>query len=348
MKTDIREFSFEKLRDKMTAMGQPAHRAKQIFRWLYNKLASDFRSMTDLPKDLILFLERDLQIGTLHCEERLVSRDGTQKFLWELGDGEYIESVLIKGAAGKETRTLCVSTQVGCKFKCPFCASGKKNFVRDLGAAEILDQIICVQRLSACRISNIVFMGMGEPLDNYDNLVKAIRVMNDPEGMGIGARKITVSTCGIAPAIRRLKGLGLQIELAVSLHAADDALRDKLVPANRKYPLKELERALAEYIRDTGRVVTLEYTLIKGVNDSDKDAEKLAGFAKKVKAKVNLISCNLPVTGGAEKLKPGRIETFRKILTRGGVTATIRRSRGDDIMAACGQLAAKRREKSFK
>lgn len=344
MKPDLRNFTIDELIALIVSMGEKPHRAKQIFRWLYAKGADSFREMTDLPKSLIERLEREVRINALRCEERLVSRDGTEKFLWELVDGEFVESVLIKVAGAAGRRTLCLSTQVGCKFKCPFCASGTNGFKRNLAAFEILGQIVEAERLAPGRVGNIVFMGMGEPLDNYDNVIKAVRIMNDPKGLGIGARKITISTCGVVPGIERLEKLGLQVELSVSLHATDDELRDELVPANRKYPLKELERVLAGYFESTGRVVTLEYTLIKDVNDGDKDAERLAAFAKKIKAKVNLIACNPLVMKGREALAPGRIETFRAILMRKSVTATIRRSKGDDIMAACGQLAARKKQ----
>lgn len=298
--------------------------------------------MTDIPKDLIARLENAFEIHLPVCEERLISADGTEKFLWKLRDGEMVESVLVKGKGEVTRRTICLSTQVGCKFKCPFCASGTRGFLRDLSASEIVGQLVSVQSLTSCRAGNVVFMGMGEPLDNYDNVIKAIRIMNDPAGLGIGARKITISTCGIVPAIERLKGLGLQIELSVSLHSAEDSLRDRLVPVNRKYPLKELERALSAYFKDTGRVVTLEYTLIKGVNDGENDARKLAALAKRLKAKVNLIACN-PATMRTPGPEGGRKESFLDVLRRSGVTATLRRSKGSDIMAACGQLAAKKR-----
>jgi 23S rRNA (adenine2503-C2)-methyltransferase len=346
MKLDLRNFDLEDLKGMIVSLAQPPHRAGQIFRWLYQKNAEDISEMTDLPKELILTLKQEYHIGLLSCDERLKSRDGTEKYLWKLEDSERVESVLIRGGIANSRVTLCVSTQVGCKFKCPFCASGERGFFRDLSVSEILGQVIASQKAAGERITNIVFMGMGEPLDNYDNLIKAIRVMNDPAGLGIGARKITISTCGVVPAINKLKELGLQVELSVSLHAVEDALRDRLVPVNKKYPLKELEKALAEYFKDTGRVVTLEYTLIAGVNDRREDALALAAFAKRVRAKVNLIACNARPDSLFGKLKQGRLEEFKVILTEKGVTATIRQSKGDDIMAACGQLAAKKYAKT--
>lgn len=342
MNANIKDFTLEELTELIKDMGEPVHRARQIFRWLYSKNVTSFGAMTDLPRDLVRRLESEFSVRCISCEEASVSRDGTKKFLWKLDDGQCVESVLIKVPGEGGRRTLCLSTQVGCKFKCPFCASGAGGFTRDLRVSEILDQIVSVQEAASMRMTNIVFMGMGEPLDNYDNVVKAIRIMNDPAGLGIGARKITVSTCGIVPGIRRLKDLGLQIELSVSLHSADDALRDSLVPANRKYPLKELEDALKKYTKDTGRIITLEYTLISGVNDTDALADKLAAFAKRIKGKVNLIACN-PSSGKRGKPEQRRLSEFREALEKKGVTATIRASKGDDIMAACGQLAAKKR-----
>ena len=324
-------------------MGEPAHRARQIFLWLNRRNAGSFSVMTDLPKGLIAKLRRKFIIGTLECAERLISKDGTEKFLWRLEDGEHVETVFIKE---KRRRTLCLSTQVGCRFKCPFCASGMKGFIRDLRVSEIVNQLLLVQKLCACRMTNIVFMGMGEPLDNYDNLEKAIRVINHPDGPGIGARKITVSTCGIVPGILKLKKIGLQVGLSVSLHAVNDRVRDGLVPVNRRYPLKKLISACKEYYGETGRVVTLEYTLIKGRNDSPADAEKLAGIAKRLKAKVNLIEYS-PVPG-QKRLMPGikRLALFKESLRLKGVTVTVRKSRGGDILGACGQLAGRYAEKA--
>jgi len=339
MKKDIRDLTFEELKEQVIAMGCPAHRAQQIFLWLNGKNAASFEEMTDLPRGFTDKLKKKFYIGTVTCAEHLVSRDGTEKFLWQMEDGECVESVLIKEA---KRRTVCLSTQVGCRFRCPFCASGTKGFIRDLRVSEIVNQLFAVQELCNCRLTNIVFMGMGEPLDNYDNLIKAIRVINHPKGINIGARKITVSTCGIIPGILKLKDFGLQIELSVSLHAANNRLRDKLVPANRKYPLEKLIPVCADYRETTGRVITLEYMFIKGQNDSLKDAEGLAGIAKRLRAKVNLMVCN-PVPGPERAdIDRERLAAFMGRVRSGGVTITLRRSRGADIAAACGQLAAKR------
>ena len=336
MKKDIRDLSLEELKEAVKALKEPPHRAKQISRWLYGKNALSFAEMTDLPGSLIKKLDERFRTDPLVEEERLVSRDGTQKFLWKLRDGSCIESVLIPTASRK---TLCVSTQAGCKFGCPFCASGAKGFSRNLTPGEITSQIGLAQRISGEKITNLVFMGMGEPLDNYDNLEKAIRVINHPEGMALGARKITVSTCGIVPGILKLKDIGIQVELSVSLHAANDVLRDKLVPANRKYGLGKLIEACKRYTDETGRIITLEYTLIKDINDSAADANGTAKIARELKAKVNLIRCNVFEGVGYEPSPEPKAESFARILREKGVTVTTRRSKGGDILASCGQLA---------
>jgi 23S rRNA (adenine2503-C2)-methyltransferase len=339
MKKDIRDLSFEELLSAVLECGQPRHRADQICKWLYVKQVLDFSEMTDLPKDMIAYLGEKFIIGGITREEKKISKDGTVKFLWRLADGACIESVTIPS---KDRNTVCVSTQVGCKFRCPFCASGRYGFKRNLTPGEITGQVIMAQRSLGKRVTNIVFMGMGEPLDNFPGLARAIRVLNGPKGLSIAARKITVSTCGIVPGIRKLMDLGIQVELSVSLHAINDKLRDVLVPANRKYPLYQLEDVLEDYFKATGRVITLEYALIKGVNDSLKDAEGLSALAKRLKAKVNLLKCNFSGAPGYEA-GPGNASGFflEKLRSR-GVKATLRRSRGADIMAACGQLAAGR------
>ncbi|MFH1552167.1 MAG: 23S rRNA (adenine(2503)-C(2))-methyltransferase RlmN [Candidatus Omnitrophota bacterium] len=339
MKRDIRDLVPEELKREITAMGEPAHRARQIFMWLNRKSADSFTEMTDLPKRFITELDKRFVIGALECAEQLKSKDGTEKFLWRLEDGQYIETVLIREA---RRRTLCLSTQVGCRFKCPFCASGIKGFIRDLRASEIVNQLLQAQKLCDCRVTNIVFMGMGEPLDNYDNLEKAIRIINHPGGTGLGARKITVSTCGIIPGILKLQKIGLQVELSVSLHAASNHLRDELVPVNRKYPLEKLISACEKYYKKTGRVITLEYTLIGDKNDSIEEAEKLGQIANRLKAKINLIECS-PVCAG-EGLKPDRkkLTLFVERLRSKKAAVTVRKSKGVDIMAACGQLALRR------
>jgi len=340
MKKELRDLLPEELTEAMAALGEPPYRGTQVFRWLNAGGIRSFSEMTDIPAGLKTALEEQYSIGRLTLEESMTSEDGTEKFLWRLDDGNYVESVLIRE---KERSTLCLSTQVGCRFRCPFCASGADGFTRDLRVSEITGQFLEVRATSG-RLTNVVFMGMGEPLDNYDNLVKAIRIINHRDGGGIGARKITVSTCGIVPAIRRLKDLGLQVELSVSLHAANNSLRDRLVPVNRRYPLGALTDACLDYSEKTGRVITLEYTLLPGENDSPRDADNLATIAKKIKAKVNLIACSACGRSGAAGKAAGQVREFRDRLTAAGAKVTIRKSKGKDILAACGQLAGKKKK----
>jgi 23S rRNA (adenine2503-C2)-methyltransferase len=338
MKKLIEDYNIEELKKKMIEMGEKPHRAGQIFQWIYRKKADDFSLMTDLPKNLISKLNENFRAKALKLKMVKESRDSTKKYLWLLRDGEYIESVLIKDRA---RRTLCVSSQVGCKVGCPFCASGKYGFKRDLSAGEIVGQVLSVERTERIRITNVVYMGMGEPLDNFDNVIKSVRIINAAEALGIGARKITISTCGFIPEIKKLRETGIQLELSISLHAVNDSLRDKLVPVNKKYPLKDIMKTCLDYYKYTGRVVTLEYTLISGVNDSMEEAEKLSRITKKIKAKVNLLACNVSPGGRIKRVSEKKIRDFRRKLVDSGVTATYRRPRGGDILAACGQLAGR-------
>jgi 23S rRNA (adenine2503-C2)-methyltransferase len=339
-KEDIRNLSLEEMKEVFSRLNEEEYRAAQMFKWLYQKNVQDFKQMTDFPKKVIAELEKRFFISPLVCLKTLAAGDGTKKFLWQLEDGHSIETVFIPE---KSRSTLCLSTQVGCKFACPFCVSGSKGFVRQLGVAEIVGQILEAQRQTAARMTNVVMMGIGEPLDNYENLVKAIRIINQPEGLGIGARKITISTCGLVPGILKLKKLGLQVELSVSLHAITDELRDKLVPINRRYNLEKLLAACREYIESTDRVITFEYALVEGVNDSSSDARRLGDMAHSLKAKVNLIPCNPNMSfcykGSAER----RVKDFQRIVRSRGARATIRSTRGSEIQAACGQLAFDRK-----
>jgi 23S rRNA (adenine2503-C2)-methyltransferase len=335
-KEDIRNLSLEELKEVFSRWEEAEYRAGQIFKWLYQKNVQDLKQMTDFPRKLIAELEKRFFIGPFVCLKTMAAKDGTKKFLWRLEDGRSIETVFIPE---KSRRTLCLSTQVGCKFACPFCVSGSKGFIRQLRAAEIVGQILEAQRQTAARMTNVVMMGIGEPLDNYENLVKAIRIINDPEGLGIGARKITISTCGLVPGILKLKKLGLQVELSVSLHAVTDELRDKLVPLNRRYDLERLLSACREYFESTDRVITFEYALIKGVNDSNADAQALGKMARSLKAKVNLIPCNPNMSSCYRGSTERRVKDFQRIVRSRGATATIRSTRGSEIQAACGQLA---------
>ena len=335
MKSDIKDFTYDDLKNELKILGEPAYKADQIFSWIYEKHVISFDEMKNVSQKLINELKNKYDFNSFVCAKHLEAKDKTHKFLWELKDGEAVETVFI---SHKDRKTVCVSTQVGCKIKCPFCASGEKGFKRNLAPSEIVNQIIyCIKMLDE-KPTNIVFMGMGEPLDNYDNVVCAIKLINHPKALNIGARKITVSTCGIVPGINKLKTLGLQIELAISFHAPFDSLRDKLVPINKQYNIKSLIGACIDYNKETKRIITLEYVLINKVNDSIKDAEKLSEIAKTMRAKVNLIACN---KHSSQSTPPSKMicEKFKETLEKKGINVTMRKSKGEDIFAACGQLA---------
>jgi 23S rRNA (adenine2503-C2)-methyltransferase len=339
---DIRDLTLDELRDELGATGEKPFRAAQVFDWLYHKGATDFASFTSLSKELREKLAARFTIGRLELAERMESKDGAVKFVFRLADGPCVETVLIP--SGKR-RTVCLSTQAGCKFGCAFCASGLHGFKRDLQPSEITGQALAVHGEAGGEITNYVFMGMGEPLDNFDSLAKAIRIMNAPEGMGIAARRMTVSTAGLIPGIERLKGLDLQVNLSVSLHAVTDRLRSRLMPINRKYPLEKLIEACEGYIRSGGRMITLEYILIKGVNDTLDDADGLAGIARRLRAKVNLIAYSPVAAFPFEGPSDGALALFRRWLEERKVRVTLRQSKGRDILAACGQLAGRFPEK---
>lgn len=337
-KKDIKNFTLEELEDIISGFNEPSYRASQIFSWLYRKKARNFKTMRNLPKGLIERLDENYYIGGLILEKHLGSKE-TEKFLFRLSDGNFTETVLI---CSKERKTVCLSTQVGCKFACSFCASGRMGFVRDLSPSEIVGQILYLRHSLKQRLTNYVFMGMGEPLDNFENTSKAIFIMNDKEGLDIGARRITISTCGVIYGINRLKDLGLQINLSVSLHATEDKLRDELIPINKRFPLEELIKACRQYVEKAGRLITLEYVLIKGKNDSAQDADRLAKIAGKLKAKVNLITYS--TVPGTAYQAPSAKDTalFMERLKGNRTVVTLRKSKGSGIQAACGQLAGKR------
>ncbi|MGC9529905.1 MAG: 23S rRNA (adenine(2503)-C(2))-methyltransferase RlmN [Candidatus Bipolaricaulaceae bacterium] len=338
---DLRDLSFDQLVALLTGWGEPAFRAKQIWRWAWGRLAEEFEEMTDLPRPLRDRLAADLRLdGMVAVGDQSDADEGTHKVLLELADGRRVEAVLIRDGG---RRTVCVSSQVGCPVGCPFCATGRMGFQRDLSPGEIAGQVIhFARRLRSAgeRVTHVVVMGMGEPLLNYGATVCAVRNLNRRPGFGLGARRFTVSTVGVAPGMRRLAQEGLQVNLAVSLHAPDDELRRRLVPLDCRWPLPQVLAAADAYAQATGRRVTYEYVLLAGVNDAPGQARALGRLLRGRLAHVNLIPFN-PAPGlpfAAPALE--RVEQFRLEVLRSGVDATVRRSSGVRIGAGCGQLGA--------
>jgi len=334
---DIKNLGLEDLKSVLSQWDESEFHAKQIFSWIYQKSAVDFDAMSDLSSGLRKKLKDNFVVSAVKLAKKLESRDGTEKFLLQLEDKNLVECVSIPT---DERVTGCVSSQVGCKFACRFCASGLGGFKRNLNRGEILNEVLYLKHNSKTKaLTHIVFMGTGEPLDNYDNVLSAIRIINYKEAFNIGARRITISTCGIIPGIKKLADEDLQIELSISLHAADDKIRSALLPVNKMYPLKELISACRDYIVKTDRQITFEYVLIRGVNSGLPDARKLATILKGLGlAKVNLIPANSVKELNIEP--PGKLEilVFKDALLKLGVNVTLRKSRGADIDAACGQL----------
>ena len=366
MLPDIKSLTREELETQFAAWKQPKYRVAQVLEWLYVHRVTNWGAMTNLPKPLREKLKENFSLQTLELVRKQGAHDTTQKFLWRLHDHSLIESVLIPANPAlygdiSDRHTLCVSTQVGCAYGCKFCASGLDGWKRNLTPDEIVEQVMSVERDVAgakCQVTsdatpppatrhpsrfvdNLVVMGMGEPLANYDHLLKALRILNALWGGGIGARKITISTSGLAPQIRRLAAEPLQFRLAISLHGATDEVRNKIMPVNRKYPLKELVAACQEYQAQKSRILTFEYILIAGLNDSIEQAKPLAALARRLFAKVNLIPYNqvegLPWKRPDEETQ----EKFLAALEKQKVIATLRREKGDEINAACGQLRLK-------
>lgn len=333
---DIKGLNLEELEDILTSWGESAFHAKQIFSWVYKKEAGDFEEMSDLPVELRRRLKDNFYLFGLNLVKKIKSKDGTEKFLFELSDRNYIETVVIPA---EKRATVCISTQVGCKFACAFCASGLLGFKRNLTCAEIIEQLLYLKNnYLGKRLTHLVFMGIGEPLDNYDNVIKAIRIINSKYSFNIGARRITISTCGIIPGIKRLSEEELQIELSVSLHAADNKTRSQIMPINKIYPLADLIRTSREYIKETNRQITFEYILIKGINSGLQNAKNLSTILKGLNCKVNLIPANPLKERNIETPKKEEIGLFRDYLGKEGINVTLRRGRGQDIEAACGQL----------
>jgi 23S rRNA (adenine2503-C2)-methyltransferase len=352
-KPSIYDLSLRELEAWFAAKRHPRYRARQVLHWTYQRRVSQFQQMSDLPENLRRSLSDELGCELLPCARQTGSSDSTRKFLFALSDGTFIESVLIPASpalygSAADRKTICVSTQVGCGFGCKFCASGLDGWTRNLEVGEIVQQILRVESLSAEKINNIVFMGMGEPLANYENLLKAIDIINARWGLGIGARHITISTSGLVPRIRQLAEQPLQVRLAISLHGATDDVRQKIMPINRRFNVESLIDACRYYRQRKRQRITFEYILIDQVNDHLEQAVELARLANRLEAKVNLIPYN--AVEGLSWRRPSemRQHVFYRALRKNGVDATIRREKGHDINAACGQLRLQViRDKSF-
>jgi len=317
-------------------VGLPPFRAKQVWHWLYCRYVRDWASMKNIPESVRKRFASGLHMDAVTSERTDGATRETRKALVRLRDGEHVEQVLIPSASGR--RTVCVSCQVGCRFACSFCASGQGGFRRNLGPGEMVGQVVQAARLFEDRPTRVVFMGMGEPFDNYDAVIRSARIINDPDGLNVGARRITISTAGVIPGIDRLATEGKQFELSVSLHAASDALRSQLMPINSRYPLKELIQACRNYTDRTKRIITFEYVLIRGRNDTRSHASDLAGLLRPLHCRVNLLPLSAVDESALRASSPETANLFIDILQRAGINATLRNSRGASIKAACGQL----------
>ncbi|WP_332630716.1 23S rRNA (adenine(2503)-C(2))-methyltransferase RlmN [Halalkalibacter flavus] len=340
----VYSLKFEDLQDWLKEQDEPKFRATQIFEWLYQKRVTSFGEMSNLSKDLREKLANSFTITTLKIVTRQVSSDGTVKFLFELHDGYSIETVVMRHDYGN---SVCVTTQVGCRLGCTFCASTLGGLKRNLEAGEIVAQVLESQRAMdevEERVSSVVVMGIGEPFDNYDELVPFLKTINHEKGLNIGARHITVSTSGVVPKIYKFADEKMQINFAISLHAPTTEIRSKLMPVNRAWPLEKLMDSIRYYIETTGRRVTFEYGLFGGVNDQEEHAELLADLIKGIKCHVNLIPVNYVLERDYVRTPRDQIFAFEKVLKKRGVNVTIRREQGHDIDAACGQLRAKERK----
>ena len=339
MSKDIMSMTYGELAEVFSGKGLPGFRAKQVYQWLHCRLAASYDEMTDLPKALREQLAEEYPLNICTVAKKQVSAaDGTVKFLYALHDGDYIESVVMKYKYGY---TLCISSQVGCKMGCVFCASTKSGCVRSLYPSEMIGQIHAAQRDMNIRVSHVVMMGMGEPLDNFDNAMRFLELVGDDKGLNLSLRNISLSTCGVVPRIYDLMDRHLQLTLSVSLHAPNNEMRSKTMPINRKYPIEELLKACREYTKRTSRRISFEYAMIKDVNDSDACAYELASLLKGMLCHVNLIPANEIVESSHKRSTNERLERFIQILNSRGINATVRRSLGSDIDASCGQLRSR-------
>lgn len=334
---NIKNFDLDVLKEELKNIGEKTFRAEQIFKWIYQDKVTTFDEMTNLSLDLRKKLEENYTLGNFKIVRKLESVDGTKKYLFDVQDGQgnLIESVLMQYHHGY---TICVSSQIGCKMGCKFCASTGIPFSRDLEAGEIVEQLLAIERDLGIRISNIVFMGIGEPLDNYDNVMESIKILNNPKGLGIGARHISISTSGLVPKIYELADRQMQCTLSVSLHSSNNKTRSEMMPINNAYPIEELMKACKYYIEKTNKRISFEYALAKDNNDNLDDAKKLVQLLKGMLAHVNLIPINKIEDGKYTKSTNENIIRFRDYLNDHGIVATIRRELGSDISAACGQL----------
>ncbi len=333
---DVKSMNFTELSAEFSEMGLPSYRAKQVYSWIHQKGADSYEEMTNLPSSLRLELAQKLPLKCCRIERKQVSAsDGTVKYLFAFGDGEYAESVLMKYKYGY---TICVSTQIGCKMGCTFCASTLGGYVRNLLPSEILGQIYSAQRDENIRISHIVLMGMGEPLDNFDNVMRFLELVSSQDGLNISMRNISLSTCGVVPGIYKLLEKKLQLTLSISLHAPNNELRSRIMPINRRYGLDELIKACRIYSKETSRRISFEYAMLGGVNDSDECALQLATLLKGMLCHVNLIPVNEVAESPYKPSAPNRIKSFTDILERKSINVTVRRKLGSDIDASCGQL----------
>lgn len=332
---NIKDYNLEELKEELKLIGEKPYRAEQIFKWIYEEGVTSFEEMTNLSLELREKLKDIFNFHNYKIVKKQVSKDGTKKYLFDVLDGNMIETVLMEYHHG---RTLCVSSQIGCKMGCKFCASTGINFIRNLTAGEIVEQVLAVQRDEKIKISNVVFMGIGEPLNNYNNVVNAIRIINNPKGINIGARHISVSTSGLVPAIYRLADENIQCTLSISLHATTNEKRSSMMPVNNAFPIEELLQACKDYIAKTNRRISFEYALAKDNNDNLEDAKELVHLLRGMICHVNLIPINKIENGAYTKSSNENIIKFRDYLNDHGIVATIRRELGSDIDAACGQL----------
>ena len=335
---NIKDYNLEELKEELVAIGEKKYRAEQIFKWIYVDKVKKFDEMTNLSVELREKLKENYTMCNYKILRKQESSDGTKKYLFDVLDGNAIETVLMEYHHGK---TVCVSSQIGCKMGCKFCASTGIQFVRSLSSGEIVEQILAVEQDIGDKISNIVFMGIGEPFDNYDNVMKAIRIINNQKGLNIGARHISVSTSGLVPRIYDFANEDLQCTLSISLHATSNEKRSSMMPVNKRYPIEELMKACKDYIAKTNKRISFEYALAKDNNDNLEDAKELVKLLKGMLCHVNLIPINKIENGKFVKSTDNNIIRFRDYLNAHGIVATIRRELGSDIEAACGQLRRK-------